>query len=439
LDALGYEQLVHNLALEPRTCDVTLAYSNKRALYWILGHDDASLMDRRQLAPAVRDRLKRYPPPHDAHYGVVPLPPTEEPIIIGAAGPEHRAAMEALGRADALAAQQPSHFLLSRVLVRQEAVASSDIEGTHSKLDALLEVEETDDADASDADKQVRDYAIALEAALRDVVANGYDAFTIHTIEQLHRSLMRGDSNFVSRHGQPGRFRRKQVRIGGRDFGSSTFNPPPYADVLQCMTDHIAYLRSEGMQQMNQSIIAQIAIAHSHFEAVHPFPDGNGRVGRLLLPLMLRAAGHTPLYLAPYIAAFKTDYYEALRASQQRLDHQPLIAHLSRAIVSTVEDAETAVRRLEKLRVTWLQRRKFRQKSAAQRMIELLSWHPVVTTRTVERLLDASPAAARTAINQLAEAGILTERTGKMRYRVFQAREVLEIYKNPSQLPENGG
>lgn len=393
-------------------------------------------MDRKLLAPAVRERLKRFPPPLDAHYGVVPIRPTEDAILIGSAGPEHRAAMEALGRADALASQHPSHFLLSRVLVRQEAVASSDIEGTHSTLDALLEVEETDDVDASDAEKQVRDYAIALETALRDAEANGPDAFTIHTIEQLHQSLMRGDSGFKAKHGSPGQFRRKQVRIGGRDFGSSIFNPPPYADVLQCMTDQIAYLRSEGLQHLNQSIITQMAVAHAHFEAVHPFPDGNGRTGRLLLPLMLRASGHTPLYLAPYIAAFKTDYYEALKAAQQRLDYPPLVAHLSRAIVSTVEDAEMAVGRLEKLRFEWLERKKFRNKSAAQRMVEQLAWHPVVTSKTIERLLGASPAAARAAINQLADAGILTERTGKMRYRVFQAREVLDIYKNPSQPAE---
>lgn len=389
-------------------------------------------MDRKLLAPAVRDRLKRYPPPDDSHYGVVPPPPTQELITLDEAGPEHNAAMAALGRANALATQHPSHFLLSRVLVRQEAVASADIEGTHSTLDALLEVEETDDADASDADKQVRDYAIALEAALQDVEANGHDAFTIHTIEQLHQSLMRGDSSYVARHGQPGHFRRKQVRIGGRDFGSSIFNPPPYSDVLGCMADQISYLRADGMQHLNQSIISQMAVAHAHFEAVHPFPDGNGRVGRLLLPLMLRAAGHTPLYLAPYIAAFKPDYYDALRAAQQRLDYQPLIAHLSRAVVSTVEDSEIAVDRLAKLRAAWLTRQKFRQKSAAYRMIEVLAWHPVVTTDTVERLLRISDVAARKAINQLADAGILNERTGKKRYRVFQAREVLEIYNNPS-------
>jgi Fic family protein len=389
-------------------------------------------MNRNHLVGAVRNRLKRYPPPDDSHYGVVPLAPTEEAVAVGDAAADHHAAIAALGRADALSTQFPSHFLLSRVLVRQEAVASSDIEGTHSTLDALLEAEETGEEQASDADLQVRDYAIALETAIRDVESHGYDAFTIHTIEKLHRALMRNDQDYVQRHGVPGEFRRKQVRIGGTNFATSTFNPPPYADVLSCMAEHIAYLRCEGMQQLHQSIITQMAVAHAHFEAVHPFSDGNGRVGRLLLPLMLRAAGHTPLYLSPYIAAFKPDYYGALRAAQQRLDFVPLIAHLSRAIINTVADAESAVSKLAALQRNWTNKRRFRKHSAAERMLDKLAWHPVVTARTVERLVGASPAAARTAINQLADAGILMERTGKLRYRIFQAREVLAIYKNPS-------
>jgi len=260
------------------------------------------------------------------------------------------------------------------------------------------------------------------------VEREGYNAFTIDTIEKLHRALMRNDHDYSARHGIAGAFRNKQVRIGGNGFATSTFNPPPYADVLSCMKEHIAYLRCDGMQQLHQSIIAQLAVAHAHFEAVHPFADGNGRVGRLLLPLMLGAAGHTPLYLSPYIAAFKTDYYDALRAAQQRLDYLPLISHLSHAIVNTVADAESAVSRLGALYEEWTRKRKFRNKSAAQRMLEKLAWHPVITAKTVERLLSASPAAARTAINQLAEAGIVTERTGKRRYRVFHARDVLDIY-----------
>ena len=389
-------------------------------------------MKRSNLVPRVRNTLKAFPPPDSNYFGVVPLAPTEEPIAIGTAQPDHSAAEIALGRADSLARRFPSHFMLSRVLVRQEAVASSDLEGTHSTLDALLEVEETDDVDAPEADILVRDYAIALERAIADVAVNGHDAFTIHTIEHLHRALMRGDKQYQGKHGEPGEMRRKQVRIGGKSFADSIFNPPPYSYVLGCMVQQIAYLRCEGMQQMHQSVIAQLAVAHAHFEAVHPFPDGNGRVGRLLLPLMLQAAGHTPLYLAPYILAFKSDYGDALRAAQQRLDFLPLIAHLSRAIVSSVADAENAVTQLERLNTDWLQRKKIRKNSSADKLINKLPGHPVVTVGSVERLLGVSSVAAGAAIKQLASIGILTERTGKKRYRVFQAREVLEIYKNPS-------
>ncbi|MGH1349248.1 MAG: Fic family protein [Methyloligellaceae bacterium] len=389
-------------------------------------------MKRNHLAPAVRDRLIKYPPPEDNYFGVVPLPPTEDSIILRDVQPEHSAATVALGRADELAKQFPSHFLLSRIIIRQEAVASSDIEGTHSTLDALMEVEETDDNDASEADILVRDYAIALEGALIDVKENGYDAFTIHTIEKLHKSLMQGDKEYLRQHGTPGEFRRKQVRIGGTGFSNSTYNPPPYANVLECMVEHIKFLQCDGMQQVHQSVITQLAVAHTHFEAIHPFADGNGRVGRLLLPLMLAAAGHTPLYLAPYISAFKSDYYSALKAAQQRLDYLPLISHLSNAIISAVDDAETAVSRLDQLFAGWLQEHKFRKKSTARVMLENLAWHPIVTSKTVERVTGASPAAARAAINQLAKCGILKEKTGKQRYRIYSAHEVLDIYRNPS-------
>lgn len=388
-------------------------------------------MKRSNLVPAVRSRLKRFPAPYSNYFGIVPLPPTEEPIAIGSAQPEHSSAEVALGRADLLARQFPSHFMFSRVLVRQEAVASSDIEGTHSTLDALLEAEETDGLEATQDDILVRDYAVALERAIAEVQIHGSDAFTIHTIEHLHHALMRGDTNYQTRHGLPGEMRRRQVRIGGRGFADPIYNPPPYSDVLGCMAEQIAYLRCDGMQQLHQSVITQLAIAHAHFEAVHPFPDGNGRVGRLLLPLMLQAAGHTPLYLAPYILEFKSEYYDALRAAQQRLDYVPLIAHLSRAIVSSVVDIESAFNRLTLLNTEWLTRSKIRKNSSAYKLIGLLPGHPVITVGSVERLLQVSNPAAGAAINQLTAIGVLTERTGKKRNRIFHAREVLEIYKNP--------
>jgi Fic family protein len=248
---------------------------------------------------------------------------------------------------------------------------------------------------------------------------------------------MRADSEFAKRGGKPGELRKKVVWIGGGgNIATSRFNPPPPNDVLGCLVDQLDYLRCDGMQQLHQSIITQMAIAHAHFEAIHPFQDGNGRVGRLLLPLMLAVSGHTPLYLSPYIAMNKAEYIEALVAAQQRLEYEPLIGHLSRAVVSIVADADNALNRLNKLSADWRLRRKFRKGSAAQRMLEELLGHPVVTGKTVVRLLKISRKPAYDCLKQLEDIKILRERTGNKRNKVFVADEVLNIFQNPSMYEE---
>jgi Fic family protein len=387
-------------------------------------------MKRELLHPSIRSRLKRYPPPHANHYGVVPLPPTEEAVILGHAVSAHRSALNAIGRADALADANPNHFLLSRILVRQEALTSSSIEGTHSTLDSLLELEgniEPENSEGVDPNtKQIRNYAIALEKTINFVERNKYDAFSIGLIRDLQREVVEENPDYQY---APGEARQHVVWIGGRlRISDSIYNPCPPDDIARCMQEHIVYLRSDGMQQLNQSIIVRMALAHSHFEAIHPFPDGNGRVGRLLLPLMLAADGHTPLYLAPYLALYRTSYMDALRASQQRLDFAPLVEVLSNAISYTVEAAEKAYGDLGELTANWLRRRKWRKKSTAAYLIDLLPSFPVITAKWLASKLPVSLQAATTAIHQLEEAGILTERTGYKRNRVYLAKEVLSIY-----------
>jgi Fic family protein len=99
------------------------------------------------------------------------------------------------------------------------------------------------------------------------------------------------------------------------DIAYSTYNPTPPADIAACLEDTMKYMRCESMQAMYQSFIVRVPVAHAHFEAVHPFRDGNGRVGRLLLPLMMAAEGMIPIYLSPYIEAHKTAYYDSLKAA----------------------------------------------------------------------------------------------------------------------------
>ncbi len=331
-----------------------------------------------------------------------------------------------------------SHFFLSRILVRQEAVASSAIEGTYSTLDHLLEVEESEptlqiqaDADA----QQVRSYALALEESLSNVERNRLDAFSVGMIRDLQREVMKDNITYSQNHRYlPGQFRKKGtvVHIGrGRDIARSIYNPAPPEYIRRCMTEHINYLRSTGMQQISQSIITRIALAHSHFEAIHPFPDGNGRTGRLLLPLMLAADGHTPLYLAPHIAARKAEYYDVLRAAQQRLNFPPLIEFISQTIIAAVDRSINSHNDLTNLVVDWKQRSSWRKNSAPLRALDFLPGYPVVNINRLAKNLGVSKQAASSAIKKLVSCGILIERTGFKRNKVFVAKEVLDIYNSP--------
>ena len=389
-------------------------------------------MNGNDLVQAVRDRLVRLPEPYAHHYGVVPLPPPEDAIIIREARATHERALTVLGRIDALSSEMPDPYLISRTLSRLEAVSSSAIEGTNSTLDELLTVEEDDD-DAHDAARQVRDYALALDHILPRASAEGTGVFSTELIRELHREAMRHDPDTPD---PPGALRETVVWIGGTgNIAYSTYNPAPPDRVGACLEDTAAYLRGAGMHVMTQSLITRMAVAHAHFEAVHPFRDGNGRVGRLLLPMMMAAEGQVPLYLSPYIEANKQGYYASLKAAQQRLDLDPLIGFLSDAISGTVEELLATRTALQALKNGWLMRRRFRTNSASLRALDILVDYPVITATRLAKLLAVSLPSALTAIGQLVEVGILIERTGYRRNRIFTAREMLAIINRPFGVP----
>jgi len=385
-------------------------------------------MKRDDLVAAVRDQLRRLPEPHAAHYGVVPLAPPEESILLSDAQLCHRQAVEMMARVDALASELHDPYLISRLLSRREAVSSSAIEGTNSTLDELLSVEEDDEASRDEA-KQVRDYALTLERFIPRAREAGPGLFTAALMAELHAEAMQHDPHYLD---EPGRTRDLVVWIGGGgQIAYSTFNPPPPSAVAACLDDNARYLRCEGMQAITQSLVIRMAIAHAHFEAVHPFRDGNGRVGRLMLPLMMAAEGHTPLYLSAYIEANKTGYYAGLKAAQQRLDWDPLVGFMAWAIVATVEELFATRAALRRLKEQWHTRRKFRAGSAAIRMLEALPDYPVLTAKRMADRLNLSIPAVLTGIGQLVDARVLVERTGYRRNRIFVAGEVLSIINRP--------
>jgi Fic family protein len=385
-------------------------------------------VNRNNLTNGVRERLKRLPPPYEAHYGVVPLPPPEDGIPVGQVLARLSAADAALAKIETLAAELKDPYLISRILPRREAVSSSSIEDTNSTLDELLSIEENDDSEKSDDAVQVRDYALALDDFLPHARTERHALFTVQFVRDLHRAVMKGDTDYKD---VPGELRKIVVWIGGAGhIANSTYNPTPPDDIPACLAE-TTYMRCEGMQAMVQSLIVRMSIAHSHFEAVHPFRDGNGRVGRLLLPLMMAAEGLTPVYLSPYIEAHKQAYYNSLKAAQQRLEWQELVGFVSDATVATVNELLATRDALRRLGAIWRNRRKFRKGSGAERALDVLPHYPVLTIRRLSRLLDISTPAATTAVEQLIEAGILVERTGYARNRVFIATDALTIIDRP--------
>lgn len=383
-------------------------------------------MDRNGLAKALRDRLVKLPHPHDNAFGVVPPPPPGEALDLSPVLARLEVATRAMERVQTLATALRSPFLVSRVLPRQEALSSSAIEGTYSTLDELLAAEIDEEAEeTSGGTAQVRDYAIALEGFLPEARETGRGIFTLDLIHRLHRALMASDPHYPD---EPGKLRQIVVWIGGaRDISRSTYNPPPPDMVATCLHDTLSYLRCEEDQDLSQSLITRMAVGHAHFEAVHPFRDGNGRVGRLLLPLMMAAEGLVPLYLSPFVEANKPAYYAALKAAQQRLEWHEIVGFMCDAVVATVEDLLNKRAALETLRIDWETRRRFRLGSASLRSLDVLIDYPVVTVKRIVRLLGVSFPTASEAVAQLVEVGILTERTGYARNRVFVAREVLAI------------
>lgn len=395
-------------------------------------------MDRAQLSQAVRDRLVRLPAPFDAHYGVhVAPPPTELGLPPAAIGRIHAAA-SALASLDALASGRPSLFHLTRVLVRDEATRSSAIEGTQTTLDELLgadaaieEAEQRGEADAlRDELGTVRAYAVALERRL--AAAGPIDAAVI---QGLHRDVFgRSEEYADGRKGRPGEWRDRVVWIGGGgDISRSTFNPPPPLLVPELMREHAGWLEGTAVGPAVLATPIRLALAHAHFEAIHPFSDGNGRVGRMLLSLMLAAEGHVPVPLSRVLEADRSGYYDALRLAQQRRDFVPLTLLMCAAIEAGARQAEALDNRLSALPAVWRDpacwpgRRPPRRDGAANRLLDLLPYHPVVTVGVVARLLGVSTQAANLAVHALVEAGLLAERTGWKRNRVFVCRQALVL------------
>lgn len=364
---------------------------------------------------------------------VIPPPPPDEtpaglnPTLLKEA---HRV----LGLLPRLESLSPMDELVLGLLVKREALQSSRMEGTFSTIEQVLTPGELFDKREKSPRASVIGYAHALEAAFDGARRKGVKIFSEDLVRRMHKAMMAHDPEY---RGQPGMFRYEigdgvYARIGGVRPEDSTYNPAPPGHVAKGLKQNLHWLRDETLLDLSRAgmgpgLVIRMARAHWHFEAVHPFSDGNGRVGRILMTLQMVCEGFAPLYLSGYIEVKKREYSRALNQAQMQLDEVPLIHFLSEAIIESWNESQKTKAALLALPAQWNDRGKFRADSAAKRALELLLQFPILTTKHLEQRLAVSNPAALRAMTQLCEAGILRERTGFARNRIFAAEEVVEL------------
>jgi Fic family protein len=316
----------------------------------------------------------------------------------------------------------PNPHLLIGPHLRLEAVLSSRIEGTKTDVGQLLRFEagEAPSADEADDAREVQNYVLAMEHGLRRV-RDGFPV-SIRLLRELHGMLLSG---VRGQHRRPGQIRASPVWIGGSTLEDAVFVPPPTDAMLAAFSDLERFLHEQEMP-----LLVQLALAHYQFEAIHPFLDGNGRIGRLLIPLMLvlRDALTQPLlYLSAYFEQHRSEYYDHLLMTSQHGDLIPWLRFFLRGVRRQARDAEERTVRLvelqHELRTALLDEGR---PNSVVRLAEHLFSVPIITAARAEELLAVTRPTAHAAIDALVGRGDLVEVTGRERGRIYEAPRIFD-------------
>lgn len=364
------------------------------------------------------------------YFVVPPLPPSK--IVEGFSFKKVSEAMTALNKLSTFSEMDDLDKLINYLFVRREAVQSSRLEGTWSTIDEVLSPEQADSS-FSDATMSVRGYAHSIESLFEEAYKKKERIFNLKNILKIHKEMMSKDPNYL---GVPGKIRTpgkpgSVVYIGGGNRPeNSIYNPTPPEHVKESLDQIISWLSDTDITEKGDAGIGMIlpirmAVGHSHFEAVHPFTDGNGRVGRALWPLQMIASGYMPLYLSGYVEKEKHSYSEALQAAQKKLDYSKIIDFISSAIVTCSIEMNVSKAKLLSLPTLWQGRGNFRKNSSAYNALNVILKMPIFTVENLRSELNCSSQAAAVAVKHLVDAHIIIERTGNKRNRLFAAEEVI--------------
>lgn len=337
----------------------------------------------------------------------------------------------ALGRLDGSIQTLPHPDLFVFMYVRKEAVLSSQIEGTQSSLRDLLAAE----AQLSSPDRphdvdEVINYVAAMNHGLRRLATL---PVSVRLIREIHEKLMQGvrGSRLT-----PGELRRSQNWIGpaGCTLAEASFVPPPPDQVPRALGDLERFLHGES----TLPLLVRIGLAHAQFETIHPFLDGNGRIGRLLITFLLCEGGvllKPVLYLSYYLKRHRAEYYERLQAVRDGSDWEGWLAFFLRGVSEVSAQATDTARRILALREEHRARITAQLGRAAgngHRVLERLYQRPIVSVADVRAITGTTTPAANQLVARLVEHGVLSEVTGQKRHRRFQYSAYVRLFDDPN-------
>jgi Fic family protein len=342
-------------------------------------------------------------------------------------------ALLALGRLDSVSNLLPDTSLLLYMYVRKEAVLSSMIEGTQSSLSDLLlfELDQEPGVPLDDV-REVSNYVAALDHGLH-LLQKGLP-LSSRLFREIHGVLLskgRGSNQ------APGEFRRSQNWIGGTRPGNAAFIPPPAEEVLECMSKLEFFLHD---QPESTPVLVKAALAHVQFETIHPFLDGNGRLGRLLITLLLcekNVLREPMLYLSLYFKTHRQRYYELLNDVRLTGDWEAWLDFFAEAVIVTATQAvETAQQLLDlskrdRDKIRGLGRAAF----SALQVHRALMEHPLATSGSLVGKTGITPATVNKALGHLEQLGIVRELTARKRNRIFSYAGYVEIMSRGTELP----
>jgi len=339
----------------------------------------------------------------------------------------------ALSRADAALSELsglgrllPNPHLLIAPYVRREAVLSSRIEGTRASLSDVLLDEMGDDAARRGATDvhEVRNYINALEFGVKRLESL---PLSLRLTRELHARLMKGVRGDRA---TPGEFRRSQNWIGpaGSTPVTAAYVPPPPREMASALADWEKFLH----QRDKMPDLIQCAFMHEQFEAIHPFLDGNGRVGRLLITLFLIERGRLSqplLYLSAYIEDHRQDYYDLLQRTRTHGDWNAWLRFFLTGVAEMAQDAMSRARELMELREKF--RKRLADKPRALALLDELFVNPYVTVARAELALKVSNPTARQAVALLQKHRMLKEVSGRQWGKLYLAQPILDVIEKP--------